>query len=191
MYENVTLQNRKSTDNACVVIMGSESVFNMHGGVIKKCSRAVMADSGTTVRMLGGKILNCVNGNDGGGIFLNKATFIMDGGTISECEGLLGGGLYAKNSSTVNISDGTISGCTVGAGGGLFVDSSTVSISGGTISKCIASDTGNGGGLFADKSTLNITGGTIKDNKAAHGGGVALGDRLNKKNRYDNKLDGH
>ena len=72
------------------------------------------------------------------------------------------------------ISDGTISGCTVGAGGGLFVDSSTVRISGGIISGCITSDTGNGGGLYANHSTLKITGGRIENNKAAHGGGVAL-----------------
>ena len=178
MYEHVTLQNWQFAGNACVVIMGSESVFNMHGGVIEKCSRAVMADSGTTFHMLGGKILNCVSGNDGGGIFLYKATFIMDGGIISGCEGLLGGGLYAEKSSTVNINNGTISGCTAGAGGGLYVVGSTLNIKGGTISECFVSDTGKGGGLFADQSTLTISGGTIKDNKAAYGGGVAL-SRLN------------
>jgi len=201
MYEHVTLQNWQFAGNACVVIMGSESVFNMHGGVIEKCSRAVMADSGTTFHMLGGKILNCVSGNDGGGIFLYKATFIMDGGiisgceadaggglyadnstvtisggTISGCEGLLGGGLYAEKSSTVNINNGTISGCTAGAGGGLYVVGSTLNIKGGTIRECFVSDTGKGGGLFADQSTLTISGGTIKGNKAAYGGGVALRD---------------
>jgi len=176
MYGNVTLQNWQFAGNACVVIMGSESVFNMHGGVIEKCSRAVMADSGTTFHMLGGKILNCVSGNDGGGIFLYKATFIMDGGIISGCEGLLGGGLYAEKSSTVNINNGTISGCTAGAGGGLYVVGSTLNIKGGTISECFVSDTGKGGGLFADQSTLTISGGTIKGNKAAYGGGVALRD---------------
>ena len=176
MYENVTLQNWQFAGNACVVIMGSDSVFNMDGGVIEKCSRAVMADSGTTFHMLGGKILNCVSGNDGGGIFLYKATFIMDGGIISGCEGLLGGGLYAEKSSTVNINNGTISGCTAGAGGGLYVVGSTLNIKGGTISECFVSDTGKGGGLFADQSTLTISGGTIKGNKAAYGGGVALRD---------------
>ena len=176
MYENVTLQNWTSAGNACVVIMGSDSVFNMHGGVIEECSRAVMADSGTTFHMLGGKILNCVSGNDGGGIFLYKATFIMDGGIISGCEGLLGGGLYAKNSSKITITGGTISGCTAGAGGGLYVVGSTLNIKGGTISECFVSDTGKGGGLFADQSTLTISGGTIKGNKAAYGGGVALRD---------------
>ena len=176
MYEHVTLQNWQFAGNACVVIMGSESVFNMHGGVIEKCSRAVMADSGTTFHMLGGKILNCVSGNDGGGIFLYKATFIMDGGIISGCKGLLGGGLYAEKSSTVNINNGTISGCTAGAGGGLYVVGSTLNIKGGTISECFVSDTGKGGGLFADQSTLTISGGTIKGNKAAYGGGVALRD---------------
>ena len=226
MYENVTLQNRKSTGNACIVIMGSKSVFNMYGGVIKKCSRAVIADSGATVRMLGGKIEDCevygdgvilvhdnskfimeggtisgceadaggglyadnstvtinkgtISGctavDDGGGLYAkNKSTINITGGIISGCEGRWGGGLYAENSSTITISGGTISGCTVGAGGGLFVDRSTVRISGGIISGCITSDTGNGGGLYANHSTIKITGGRIENNKAAHGGGVAL-----------------
>ena len=254
MYENVTLQNRKSMGNACVVIMGSDSVFNMYGGVIKKCSRAVIADSGATVRMLGGKIEDCevygdgvilVNDNskfimeggtiskceaqmnnggglyadnstitisggtisgckggcggglyatngstitisggtiseckapadNGGGLYADNSTINISGGTISGCKGVWGGGLYAKNSSTIEISGGTISGCTVGAGGGLFVDRSTVRISGGIISGCITSDTGNGGGLYANHSTIKITGGRIENNKAAHGGGVAL-----------------
>ena len=254
MYENVTLQNRKSTGNACIVIMGSDSVFNMYGGVIKKCSRAVIADSGATVRMLGGKIEDCevygdgvilvhdnskfimeggtiskceasinnggglyadnstitisggaisgckadaggglyaTNGStininsgtiseceapadNGGGLYADNSTITISGGTISGCKGVWGGGLYAKNSSTIEISGGTISGCTVGAGGGLFVDRSTVRISGGIISGCITSDTGNGGGLYANHSTIKITGGRIENNKAAHGGGVAL-----------------
>ncbi len=254
MYENVTLQNRKSTGNACIVIMGSKSVFNMRGGVTENCSRAAIADSGATFHMFDGEIKDCkVNGDgvilvngeskfimdggtisgceadaggglyadnstvtinngtisectaaikeggglyatngstininsgtiskctaqadNGGGLYADNSTVTISGGTISGCQGVWGGGLYAENSSTIEISGGTISGCTVGAGGGLFVDSSTVRISGGIISKCITSDTGNGGGLYAYNSTLNITGGTIKDNKAAHGGGVAL-----------------
>ena len=199
MYENVTLQNRKSTGNACIVIMGSKSVFNMHGGVTENCSRAAIADSGATFHMFDGEIKDCkvngdgviiVNGESkfimdggtisgceadaGGGLYADNSTVTISGGTISGCKGVWGGGLYAENSSTIEISGGTISGCKVGAGGGLFVDSSTVRISGGIISKCITSDTGNGGGLYAYNSTLNITGGTIKDNKAAHGGGVAL-----------------
>ena len=227
MYENVTLQNRKSTGNACIVIMGSKSVFNMRGGVTENCSRAAIADSGATFHMFDGEIKDCnvhgdgvilVNGeskfimdggtisgceadaggglyatngstininsgtiskctapaDNGGGLYADNSTVTISGGIISGCKGVWGGGLYAENSSTIEISGGTISGCTVGAGGGLFVDSSTVRISGGIISKCITSDTGNGGGLYAYNSTLNITGGTIKDNKAAHGGGVAL-----------------
>ena len=199
MYENVTLQNRKSTGNACIVIMGSKSVFNMRGGVTENCSRTAIADSGATFHMFDGEIKDCkvngdgvilVNGESkfimdggtisgceadaGGGLYADNSTVTISGGTISGCKGVWGGGLYAENSSTIEISGGTISGCTVGAGGGLFVDSSTVRISGGIISKCITSDTGNGGGLYAYNSTLNITGGTIKDNKAAHGGGVAL-----------------
>ncbi len=254
MYENVTLQNRKSTGNACIVIMGSKSVFNMRGGVTENCSRAVIADSGATFHMFDGEIKDCkVHGNgvilvnddskfimdggtiseceapinnggglyadnstitisngaisgckggcggglyaknsstitinggtiskcaaptdNGGGLYADNSTVNIGGGTISGCKGVWGGGLYAENSSTIEISGGTISGCTVGAGGGLFVDSSTVRISGGIISRCITSDTGNGGGLYANNSTIKITGGRIENNKAAHGGGVAL-----------------
>ena len=225
MYENVTLQNRKSTGNACIVIMGSKSVFNMRGGVTENCSRAVIADSGATFHMFDGEIKDCkVYGNgvilvydnskfimeggtisgcegvlggglyadnstvtinkgtisgctavdNGGGLYADNSTINISGGTISGCKGVWGGGLYAENSSTIEISGGAISGCTVGAGGGLFVDSSTVRISGGIISGCITSDTGNGGGLYANHSTIKITGGRIENNKAAHGGGVAL-----------------
>ena len=287
MYENVTLQNWTSAGNACVVIMGSDpatgskSVFNMYGGVIEKCSRAVMVNKEATFNMSSGEIRNCVSMNDGvglyadnstinitggiisgcegrwggglyatnsskititggtisgctaaenggglyathsstitisdgtisgcsagaggglyaknssaitikggtiskctapadngGGLYADHSTVTISGGTISGCEGVWGGGLYAGNSSTIEISGGTISGCKkVGAGGGLFVDSSTIRISGGIISECITSDTGNGGGLYANNSTIKITGGRIENNKAAHGGGVAL-----------------
>ena len=314
MYEHVTLQNWTSAGNACVVIMGSDpvtgskSVFNMHGGVIEKCSRAVMVNKEATFNMSSGEIRNCVSMNDGvglyadnstinitggtisectavighggglyannstinitggiisgcegrwggglyatnsskititggtisgctaaenggglyatnsstitisdgtisgcsageggglyaknssaitikggtiskctapadngGGLYADHSTVTISGGTISGCEGVWGGGLYAENSSTIEISGGTISGCKkVGAGGGLFVDSSTIRISGGIISGCITSDTGNGGGLYAKNSTIKITGGRIENNKAAHGGGVAL-----------------
>ena len=153
MYENVTLQNGEFADKACVVIKGSDSAFNMYGGVIEKCSRAVTAESEATFNMSmpGGEIRNCVSkNNEGGGVHVSNATFVMSGGTIS--------------------------GCTAGAGGGLYVVGSTLNIKGGTISECFVSDTGKGGGLFADQSTLTISGGTIKGNKAAYGGGVALRD---------------
>ena len=202
MYENVTLQNRKSTGNACIVIMGSKSVFNMRGGVTENCSRAVIADSGATFHMLSGEIKDCeVNGDgvisvnggskfimdggtisgctaaeNGGGLYADGSTITIKNGTISGCNGLLGGGLYASNQSIINISGGTISGCKAGAGGGLYVVGSTLNIKGGIISECFVSDTGKGGGLFADQSTLTISGGTIKGNKAAYGGGVALRD---------------
>ena len=130
MYEHVTLQNWTSAGNACVVIMGSDpvtgskSVFNMHGGVIEKCSRAVMADSGATFNMSGGEIRNCVSMNDGGGLYADNSTINITGGTISGCEGRWGGGLYATNSSKITISGSTISECKASLGGGEGGDSS-------------------------------------------------------------------
>ena len=189
MYGNVTLQNGKFAGNACVVIMGSDpvtgskSVFNMHGGVIEKCSRAVMADSGTTFNMSGGEIRNCGGGRgsgNGGGVRVYEATFVMSGGTISGCSADTGGGLCAEKSSTVTISGGTISGCTAlspdkGNGGGLYVEGSTLTIERGTISGCTARN--NGGGLYAtnsstNSSTVTISGGTISGCSAGAGGGL-------------------
>lgn len=185
MYENVTLQNWQFARNACVVIMGSDpatgskSVFNMYGGVIEKCSRAVIAQSGATFNMSGGEIRNCegIRGSgNGGGVRVYEATFVMSGGTISGCSADTGGGLCAEESSTVTISGGTISGCKAlssdkGNGGGLYAEnSSTVTITGGTISGCTAAE--NGGGLYADNSTINITGGTISGCEGRWGGGL-------------------
>ena len=195
MYENVTLQNGEFADKACVVIKGSDSAFNMYGGVIEKCSRAVIAQSGATFYMRSGEIKNCkVNGDGvisvtdnskfimeggiisgckadtGGGLYADNSAVTINKGTISECSADKGGGLYAKNSSTVTISGGIISGCTaVDSGGGLYADKSTINISGGTISGC---DGRWGGGLYADNSTVTISGGTISRCKVGAGGGL-------------------
>ena len=178
MYENVTLQNGMFGGNACVVIMGSDpvtgskSVFNMHGGVIENCSRAVTVDSGATFHMLSGEIKDCwVNGDSV--ISVNDGSkFIMDGGTISGRDGRWGSGLYAKNQSTITINNGTISGCTADAGGGLYADHSTININNGTISECKAS-LGAGGGLYATNgSIINIDRGTISGCEAGAGGGL-------------------
>ena len=203
MYEHVTLQNWTSAGNACVVIKGSKSVtgskpvFNMHGGVIEKCSRAVMADSGATFNMSGGEIRNCVSMNDGGGLYADNSTINITGGTISGCEGRWGGGLYADkstvtisggaisecsatinnggglyatNSSKITISDGIISGCEGVLGCGLYAtNSSEITISGGTISGCTGL---RGGGLYANNSTVTITDGTISRCNVGAGGGL-------------------
>ena len=181
MYEHVTLQNWTSAGNACVVIMGSDpvtgskSVFNMNGGVIEKCSRAVMAGSGATFNMSGGEIRNCVSMNDGGGLYADNSTINITSGTISGCEGRWGGGLYATNSSKITITGGTISECTagMGAGGGLYAtNSSEITISGSTISECKAS-LGAGGGLYATNgSIINIDRGTISGCEAGAGCGL-------------------
>lgn len=201
MYENVTLQNRQQVDQACVVLE-ENSVFNMHGGVIEKCSRAVIAGSGATFHMFDGEIKDCraggnrvisVNGGSkfimdggtisgctadkGGGLYADNSAVTINKGTISECSADKGGGLYAKNSSTVTISGGTISGCeaAINEGGGLYAtNQSTITISGGTISGCKApsSDKGNGSGLYANKSTITISGGTISGCEGRWGGGL-------------------
>lgn len=180
MYENVTLQNRKSMGNACIVIMGSKSVFNMRGGVTENCSRAAIADSGATFHMFDGEIKDCKVHGDGVILVNGESKFIMDGGTISGCEADAGGGLYATNGSTININSGIISKCTAPAdnGGGLYADNSTVTISGGTISGCKGVW---GGGLYAENSsTIEISGGTISGCTAGAGGGLyVVGSTLN------------
>ena len=189
MYENVTLQNGEFAGNACVVVKGLKlvtgpnSAFNMYGGVIEKCSRAVIVDSGATFNMSRGEIRNCGGGRgsgNGGGVRVYEATFVMSDGTISGCSADTGGGLCAEKSSTVTISGGTISGCKAlssdkGNGGGLYVEDSTLTIERGTISRCTARN--NGGGLYAtnsstNSSTVTISGGTISGCTASKGGGL-------------------
>ena len=158
-------------------LYADNSTVTISGGTISRCKvgagGGLYATNGSTININSGTISGCEAGV-GGGLYVDGSAVTISGGTISGCEGRWGGGLYAENSSTIEISGGTISGCKVGAGGGLFVDSSTIRISGGIISGCITSDTGNGGGLYAKNSTIKITGGRIENNKAAHGGGVAL-----------------
>ena len=182
MYGNVTLQNWQFAGNACVVIMGpklatgSNSVFNMCGGVIENCSRAVTAGSRTTFNMSGGKIRNRegIRGSgNGGGVRVYEATFVMSGGTISGCTADTGGGLYADH-STITINNGTISGCTAKEkGGGLYAtNQSTITINNGTISGCKTLAYKDGGGLYADNSAINISDGTISGCDGRWGGGL-------------------
>ena len=207
MYENVTLQNGEFAGNACVVVKGLKpvtgpnSAFNMYGGVIENCSRAVIAYSWATFHMFDGEIKKCKADGDDVISVTDNSKFIMEGGTISGCKANTGGGLYANNSA-IEISGGTISGCTAEAGGGLYADNSTVTINNGTISECTAaikeggglyatnsseitisggtisgckapsSDKGNGSGLYANHSTIKITGGTISGCEGRWGGGL-------------------
>ena len=166
-------------------LYADKSTVTINNGTISECTAAMNEGGGlyainqsTITINNNGTISGCKawssgKGN-GGGLYANNSAINISDGTISGCEGRWGGGLYAENSSTITITDSTISGCKAGAGGGLFVDSSTIRISGGIISECTTSDTGNGGGLYAKDSTIKITGGRIENNKAAHGGGVAL-----------------
>ena len=188
--DNSAVTINKGTISECSADKGgglyakNSSTVTISGGTISGCEAAINEGGGlyatnqSTITISGGTISGCKapssDKGNGSGLYANKSTINISGGTISGCEGRWGGGLYAENSSTIEISGGTISGCKVGAGGGLFVDSSTIRISGGIISGCITSDTGNGGGLYAKNSTIKITGGRIENNKAAHGGGVAL-----------------
>lgn len=203
MYENVTLQNWQFARNACVVVKGLKpvtgpnSAFNMYGGVIENCSRAVIAYSWATFHMFDGEIKKCKADGDDVISVTDNSKFIMEGGTISGCKANTGGGLYANNSA-IEISGGTISGCTAEAGGGLYVDGSTINITGGiisgcegrwggglyatnsskitinngTISGCKAQAYKDGGGLYADNSAININKGTISGCDGRWGGGL-------------------
>ena len=180
MYENVTLQNRKSMGNACIVIMGSKSVFNMRGGVTENCSRAAIADSGATFHMFDGEIKDCKVNGDGVILVNGESKFIMDGGTISGCEADAGGGLYADN-STVTISGGTIteaSGGYMAAGiGSGYQGLGTVTIEGDAVIKNAQggeAGAGIGSGTYGD-SEIIIRGDAVIENAESSGNGAGIG----------------
>lgn len=180
-----TINIKGGTISGCKGLLGGglyvdNSAIEISGGVISGCKEIGAGGGlyvvGSTLNIKGGIISECSAVDGGGGLYAkNKSTINISGGIISGCEGLLGGGLYANN-STVTITDGTISRCNVGAGGGLYAtNSSKITIRGGTISECSTTlDSGKGGGLYAEDSTITISGGRIENNKATHGGGVAL-----------------
>ena len=112
MYEGITIRNNGSS----AIIVGSNGIFEMHGGSITGNRTEATESSGGGVQV-----------NSGG-------TFNMHGGFIIENQANVGGGVSVHRDSTFNMSGGTISGnTTFDYGGGVYIESGTFKKTGGII----------------------------------------------------------
>lgn len=110
---------------------------------------------------------------DGGGIFVNAGTLILDGATVSANEaGGQGGGVAMTGGDAMQLTGATLSGNTAGGrgGGALVIDPAFTA----TQSRITANDaTGDGGGLVYLGSSFTVQQSTIDANAATdQGGGV-------------------
>ena len=107
--------------------------------------------------------------NNGGGVYIDNGTFIMNNGIISgnSVPSSYGGGVYV-NKGTFTMNNGSINGNTAYCGGGVSVNNSTFTMLGGTIS---GNSADNGGGVYCDSGAGGIftksgTGGIIYGSNA-------------------------
>ena len=140
-------------------------------------SRGVKVGSGSTFTLWNGQLTGLwahwpgysSSTPNGGGVWVNGGTFIMNGGSISAWTRSGNGGAVYVESGAFTMNGGTISKSSAVDGGAVYAKGSTVAINGGTITGNTA--TADGGGIHADKSTLTIGKANITDNTATNGGG--------------------
>ena len=140
-------------------------------------SRGVKVGSGSTFTLWNGQLTGLwahwpgysSSTPNGGGVWVNGGTFIMNGGSISAWTRSGNGGAVYVESGAFTMNGGTISKSSAVDGGAVYSKGSTVAINGGTINGNTA--TADGGGIHADKSTLTIGKANITGNTATNGGG--------------------
>ena len=121
--------------------------------------------------------------NNGGAVYLENASLVIEGGAIRNCSAANGGAVYKKGSNgTVTMTGGSITLCTASVnGGGVYIaegpeatTGSSFSMTGGSITRCKAS---KGGGVWiANNYKMTMTGGSISANSATSaGGGIVVG----------------
>lgn len=177
-----TITGNKATNGAGVFVSGG--TFTFESGEISNNTSNGGNGGGVDARDSGSFIMNngSITGNsavDGGGVFIDGATFTMIAGTISENTVTLGtgGGIDSRGSSTLNIAGGEISRNTANTGGGgININGNVIlTITGGTIESNTVNQ--NGGGINARGNTsIQFSTGTIQNNTATtgNGGGIYL-----------------
>ena len=128
--------------------------------------------------MYGGTITGNSTTDDGGGIYLNGGSFLMNNGEISNNSSSTdGGGVCIANNGnfTMNNGDitgnGKISGKLTRNGGGVYLDGGTLTVNAGNISENAA--TASGGGVYISNGNVGMTTGKILSNECGEfGGGV-------------------
>ena len=128
--------------------------------------------------MYGGTITGNSTTDDGGGIYLNGGSFLMNNGEISNNSSSTdGGGVCIANNGNFTMNNGyitgngKISGKLTTNGGGVYLDGGTLTVNAGNISENAA--TASGGGVYISNGNVGMTTGKILSNECGEfGGGV-------------------
>ena len=153
-------------------------------------SRGVKVNSGSTFTLWNGQLTDLwaqwpsysSSTPNGGGVWVNGGTFIMNGGSISAWTASGNGGAVYVGSGTFIMNAGSLSGKALkGSGGAVYVEHGIFTMNGGTITGKAAETekdngtrgwAGHGGAVYNDGATVIINGGTITGSSAAEGGGI-------------------
>ena len=115
--------------------------------------------------------------NNGGGVYVSDYDCTMNGGAISgNVATASGGGIYYTSSSNeFIINDGAvISDNAAVSGGGIEISGGTFRLQGGKVKNNTATE--SGGGIYTDSANVYMTGGLIDNNTAGtNGGGIYSG----------------
>lgn len=113
---------------------------------------------------------------NGGAIYVNGGSFIMESGTITDCEAVVNGGAVYVDGGTCNLNGGIIQNNTAVNGGAVYVSNTSVTF-GGTTGITIQNNTAeNGAGLYISQTadsnlTTTVSNGNITGNIASQNGG--------------------
>ena len=107
----------------------------------------------------------------GGGVYVtgSDCTFTLEGSTVlGNTATSNGGGVYIDGTTFI-MNDGTITGNTATNGGGVYMSGGKSTMNGGTISGNMA---WNGGGVYVKYGTFTMNGGTVSGDRTFIGSGV-------------------
>ncbi len=157
---------------------------------------AILVDVGGKVTMLDGQIKNAQAEGEGGAVYVNYGSFVMDGNAaIVECRSTIGSAVSVRGVfGRFTMKGGEISGCInrrgsntstteINGGGVIYVNAGRTDITGGTIRDNVSTE---GSAIYMQSGKVNITGTEddkplICNNKAINRGGAIrmVGGTLN------------
>lgn len=174
----VNLQDGNISSNAAT-FGGGVYIGSADNGSVAPADDALNTEPTEGFIMRGGTITSNTTVNDGGGIYLNGGSFLMNNGNIvGNSSSTDGGGVCIANNGNFTMNDGKITGngkkgsdvVTVN-GGGVYLDGGRLIVSAGNISHNAA--TASGGGVYISNGSVEMGDGEVQSNTCgAYGGGI-------------------
>ena len=193
---NIHLKDSTSTISGCMIAY-NKSEKSDGGGISLDAESKTLTVTDTTIG-------NNTAGDEGGAVYVDHGTFVMDKGLIDGNSAADGGGVYITGGDTFTAKNGAVisnnyttkySGGGITCHGFLAINNATVKNnlsarfgggifyqnSGETITLTNATITGNlsvdeGGGVYIKQGTVKLVGGSVSSNIAPKGGGVYVTD---------------